>query len=159
MTPKWYPTLCHPKMHPHIKFLDSYLKQCRRYATDTIILDMRSQVKVTVIQIWCVTHCHPKMHPYTKFCIPTSNYVEDMLRTRLFLKLGQRSRSQWPQNGTRHSIISRCIHTPNSGCLSQIILEILLGHESVTDGQTDGIEQTYSPPNMGLIIWTNLDEH
>ena len=47
---------------------------------------------------------------------------------------------------------ARCIHTLNSGCLSQIILEILLGHESSIDGQTEDNEQTYSPPNRGLII-------
>ena len=49
-----------------------------------VILDMRSQFKVTVTQIWCMTHYHPKMHPYTKFWIPTSNNVDDILQTRLF---------------------------------------------------------------------------
>ena len=34
------------------------------------------------------------MHPHTKFEIPTSNNIRDMLRTRLFQKLGQRSRSR-----------------------------------------------------------------
>ena len=50
------------------QILDSYLKYCRRYATDTIILDMRSQVKVTVLQIWCVTHCpiHQILDSYLK---------------------------------------------------------------------------------------------
>ena len=37
------------------------------------------------------------MHPHTKFEIPTSNNIRDMLRTRLFSKLGQRSRSQGPK--------------------------------------------------------------
>ena len=38
----------------------------------------------------------------------------------------QRSRSHWPMNGTRHSTIPRCIHTPNLGFLSQIIWDVLL---------------------------------
>ena len=51
---------------------------------DTIILKTRSEVKVTVTQLWHVTLRHPKMHPHTKFEIPTSNNIRDMLRTRLF---------------------------------------------------------------------------
>ena len=56
-------------------------------------LETRSEVKfkVTVTQLWYATLCHPKMHPHTKFEIPTSNNIRDMLRTRLFSKLGQRS--------------------------------------------------------------------
>ena len=48
----------------------------------------------------------------------------------------------------QHSAIPRCIHTPNLGCLPQIIWEIWPGHKSITDGQTEGIKQTYSPPNQ-----------
>ena len=55
-----------------------------RYAPDTIILEMRSEVTVTVIWICYVTLHHPKMHPHAKFMIPTLNNIEDMLRTRLF---------------------------------------------------------------------------
>ena len=44
-----------------------------RYAPDTIILEMRSEVTVTVIWICYVTLHHPKMHPHTKFMIPTLN--------------------------------------------------------------------------------------
>ena len=121
---------------------DSYLKQYKRYAPDTIILKTRSEVKVkvTVTQLWYATLRHPKMHPHTKFEIPTSNNIRDMLRTRLYQKLGQRSRSrsQWPKNGTRHSPIPRCIHTPNLEFLPQRIYEIWTGHESGTDGLTDG---------------------
>ena len=40
---------------------------------------------------------HPKMHSHTKFGIPFSNNIRDMLQTQLLLKLGQRSRSQWPE--------------------------------------------------------------
>ena len=61
---------------------------------DKIILKTRSEVKVTVTRKWYMTLRYPKMHPHTKIGIPTSNNIRDMLRTRLFSKLGQRSRSQ-----------------------------------------------------------------
>ena len=66
---------------------NSYLKEYRRYAPDSIqFLETKSEVKfkVTVTQLWYATLCHPKMHPHTKFEIPTSNNVRDMLRTGLF---------------------------------------------------------------------------
>ena len=66
-----------------------------RYAPDTIILEMRSEVTVTVIWICYVTLHHPKMHPHAKFMIPTLNNIEDMLRTRIILET--KSKSQWPQ--------------------------------------------------------------
>ena len=50
---------------------------------DTIIVKTRSEVKVTVTQLWYATLRHPKMHPHTKFEIPTSNNIRDMLWTRL----------------------------------------------------------------------------
>ena len=43
------------------------------YALYTIILEKRSEVKVTVTLKWYSTLCHPKMHPHTKFGIPISN--------------------------------------------------------------------------------------
>ena len=46
---------------------------------------------------WHKTLNHPKMHSHTKFGIPSSNNIRDMLLTQLLLKLGQRSRSQWPK--------------------------------------------------------------
>ena len=72
------------------QILDPFLKWCRRYATDTIILEMRSKVNVTVTQKWCVTHCHPNMHQNTKFWIPShtkfgmpiSNNIGDMAWTQ-----------------------------------------------------------------------------
>ena len=82
---------------------NSYLKEYRRYVSDSMqFLETRSEVKfkVTVTQLWYATLHHPKMHPHTKLEIPTSNNLKDMLRTRLFQKIGQRSRSQWPENGT-----------------------------------------------------------
>ena len=65
---------------------------------DKIILKTRSEVKVTVTRKWYMTLRDPKMHPHTKFGIPKKKNIRDMLRTQQFLKLGQRSRSQWPKN-------------------------------------------------------------
>ena len=79
---------------------NSDLIKYRRYAPDSMqFLETRSEVKfkVTVTQLWYATLCHPKMHPHTKFEIPTSNNIRDMLLIQLLLKLGQRSRSQWPK--------------------------------------------------------------
>ena len=46
------------------------------------------------------------MHSDTKFGIPSSKNIGDMHQTQCkFSKLGQRSRSQWPKGGTRHSAI------------------------------------------------------
>ena len=43
-----------------------------RYAPDSMqFLETRSEVKVTVTQLWYATLCHSKMHPHTKFEIPT----------------------------------------------------------------------------------------
>ena len=67
---------------------NSYLKEYRRYAPDTMqLLEIRSEVKfkVTVTQLWYATLPHSKMHSHTKFEIPTSNNIRDKLRTRLFL--------------------------------------------------------------------------
>ena len=50
---------------------------------------------------------YSKMHPHTKFGIPNSKNIRDMLSTQLFLKIGQRSRSQWPKNGMWHPLIPR----------------------------------------------------
>ena len=113
---------------------NSYLKEYRRYTPDLMqFLEIRSEVKfkVTVTQLLYVTLFHPKMHSHTKFEIPTSNNLRDMLRKRLFLKLGHRSssRSQWPNYGMRHFVISRCIITINLRFLSQILLEICSGHD------------------------------
>ena len=84
------------------KIWNSYHKEYRRYVPDSMqFLETRSEVKfkVTVTKLWYGTLHHPKMHPHTKFEIPTSNNIRDMLRIGLFLKLGQRSRSQGPENG------------------------------------------------------------
>ena len=64
---------------------NSYLKEYRRYAPDSMqFLETRSEVKVTVTQLWYVALRHPKMHLHTKFEIPFSNIIKDMHRTRLF---------------------------------------------------------------------------
>ena len=92
MTRKWYVTLRHPKMHPHIKFGIPTLKNIgdmhrTRGGTDGRTdghcdYYKKAKVKVPVIRKWYATLCHPKMHPHTKFGIPTSKNVGDMHRTR-----------------------------------------------------------------------------
>ena len=47
-----------------------------------IILEMSSEVKVTVTPKWYATLCHPKIHPHTNFRIPTLNDIEDMAGTK-----------------------------------------------------------------------------
>ena len=76
-----------------------------------IILITRSEVKVKVTSKRYMTLHHLKMHQHTKCGFPISNNVRDMLWTQLLLYLGQRSRSQWPENGMWHSAIPRCIYT------------------------------------------------
>ena len=95
------------------------------------ILETRSEVKATVTGKWNVTIRHfkmyshtklpSKMHLHTKFRIPTLKNVRDVLQTQEFLKLGQRSMSQWLEYGTWHSAIPRCISIPNLEFLSQRI--------------------------------------
>ena len=118
VTQLWYGTFCHPKIYPHTKF-EVPTSNNMRYAPDTIILKTRSELKVTMTQKGYATLHHSKMHPHTKFLIPISKNIGDMHRTWsgmdgqtvwLLYKLDQRSRSQWPENGIRHSAIPRCIH-------------------------------------------------
>ena len=134
------------------KILNSYLKEYRRYAPDSMqFLENRSEVKfkVTVTQLWYATLCHPKMHSHTKFEILTSNNIRNMLQTRLYKKkLGQRSRSQWPKNDTRRSAIPRCINTPNLDFLPRRIFDICSRHKV---GQRDGRARVYKWPLMWLI--------
>ena len=42
----WYAALCHPKIHTYIQIWNSYLKEYKSYAMDTIILKTRSEIKV-----------------------------------------------------------------------------------------------------------------
>ena len=103
---------------------NSYFKEYKRYAPDTIILKTRSEVKVTVTRKWYVTLRHPKMHVHTKFGISISKNIGDMHQPQCsFSKLGQRSssRSQRPNYGMRHFGVPRCIHTSNLRFLPQII--------------------------------------
>ena len=67
---------------PIHQILDSYLQLCRRYAPDTIILEIRSTVKVTVTPKWYETLSYSKMHPHTKFEMLISNNIGDIARTR-----------------------------------------------------------------------------
>ena len=119
---------------------NSYLKEYRRYAPDSMqFLETRSEVKfkVTVTQLWYATLHHLKKHPHTKFEIPTSNNIRYAPDT-IILKTRSEVKVIVTLNGTRHSAIPRCIHTPNLEFLPQRILEIWTGHESGTDGLTDG---------------------
>ena len=50
---------------------------------DTVFLEERSELKVTVTDKWYATICHPKMHPHTKFGIPTLNIIGNMAGTRI----------------------------------------------------------------------------
>ena len=70
---------------------NSYLKKLKRYASDTIILKTRSEVKVKVTQGLYVTLRHPKMQPHTKFEIPTSNHMRYAPET-IILKKKTRSK-------------------------------------------------------------------
>ena len=121
VTCKWYKTLHHPKMHSHTTFGILFSNNKRDMLPDTIIIKTRSEVKVTVTRKWYKTLNHPRMHSHTKFGILFSNNIRDMLLTQLLLKLGQRSRSQWPENNMYDSTIPRCIYTPNLEFLPQRI--------------------------------------
>ena len=86
-----------PKTHSHTKFGIPTSKNIEdnNYAPKLMmILETQPDVKVTLTQGWYATLYHPKMHLNNKFRIPPSNNIRDMLQTQLFLKLGQRSRSQ-----------------------------------------------------------------
>ena len=71
---------------------NSYLKEYRSFAPD-LILEPRSEVKVTVTGKWNVTIRHFKMHSHTKlpykmhlhneFGIPTLKNVRDVIQTRI----------------------------------------------------------------------------
>ena len=59
---------------PTHQILNSYLKEYRRYAPDSMqFLETRSEVKfkVTVTQLWYTTLRHPKMHPHSLTNKPT----------------------------------------------------------------------------------------
>ena len=121
----WYMTLCYPKMQPHTKFgipsSNNIEKKCSKHDYSKT----RSEVKVTLTQNWYATLGHPKMHPHTKFGTHTLKNIEVMHQTQCrFQKLGQRSRSQWPENGTGQSTIPRCIHIPNLGFLPKMIRDM-----------------------------------
>ena len=103
---------------PTHQIRDSYIKLCRRYAPVTII-KKEVKVKVTVTPKWHATLCHPKMHSNNNIGIPTSNNVGYMLRTQLYSKSGQGSRSLCHQNETRN--FPRYNPTQNFEILPQIM--------------------------------------
>ena len=116
---KW-PKKGNQKLHWHTKFGILTFNNIRN-APDTIFLKTRQRSRSQWPIKWYKTIHHPKMHSYTKIGIPMSNNIRDMLLTQLSLELGQRSRSQWPENGKWHFPIPRCIYTPNSEFLPQRI--------------------------------------
>ena len=67
-------------------------KICSRQ--ETLRNEARSQCQGKIDPKWYAPLRHPKSNQHTEFVIPTSNNVGDMLQTRLFHKLGHRSRSQ-----------------------------------------------------------------
>ena len=66
VTQKKCPTLSDPKMYTHTKW-DSYLKRYKRYAPDTIFLELRPKVKDTMTQKQYLILLKPKIYPHTKF--------------------------------------------------------------------------------------------
>ena len=80
--------------HTKLGFLSQII---RDMLLTQLLLTLKSEVKVAVTRKWYKTLNHPKMHSHTKFGIPFSNNIRDNLLKQLLLKLGQRSRSQWPK--------------------------------------------------------------
>ena len=119
VTQKWNVTLRHQKLHPHTIVGIPTFNNIRDILRTQFFLKTRSEVTVT--HKWYKTLHHPKMHSHTKIGIPISNNIRDMLLTQLLIKQGQRSRSQWPENGKWHSSIPRCIYTPKLEFLPQRI--------------------------------------
>ena len=124
VTKLWYGTLPHSKMHlhtPNLRFLPQIILEiCSEYDYSKnkvrglghrdlkMVCDTLSSKYAFTHQIW---------NSYLK---EYRNMHQNQCR---FKKVGQRSssRSKWPNYGTRYFLISRCIHTPNSKFLPQII--------------------------------------
>ena len=67
----------HPKLHQYTKFWIPASSNIG-YAPYTIILETKSEIKVTVIQKWYIVYVtlhNPKIHTQTKFGIPTLNNI------------------------------------------------------------------------------------
>ena len=83
MTQKKCLTLQDPKAYPHTEFgipNSIYIG----YALDTVFLELRPEVKVTVNQNQYATLRDSKVYPHTEFEMPTSNNIGGMLRTGFF---------------------------------------------------------------------------
>ena len=61
---------------------DSYLKQYRRCAPDTIFLEPRPGVKVTVTRKQYVTLWDPKVYQHTKYGIPMRSFLGRTVQKR-----------------------------------------------------------------------------
>ena len=87
-----------------------------------MVCDTPPSKDVSTHQIW-----NSYLKEYRRYAPDTKRDGRTLL---LLQKLSQRSRlrSQWSKNGTRHSAIQRCIHTPNLEFLPQRIWDICTGH-------------------------------
>ena len=125
VTHNWYMTYHHPKMLSHTKCViptsknigDMHQAQCQFFELGQ---RWRSQwPKNGTLQFSSKYACtHQIWGLYLKWY---ERYASDTIIKK---KIGQLSRSQWPENDMWHSAIPRCNDTPNVGFLSQIIQEI-----------------------------------
>ena len=161
-------TLCHPNMYPHTKFGIPTSNNVGDILWTQLYSKWGQRFKVTVTQKWNETLSHPMMHTPKIGFLPLKGWRYAQLEHNNSSKLGQRSRStrsQWPQNGTRHIIIPRCIHTTHFGILPQkyaldiIILEIRSRSQRwyVTKWPKNGMWHSAFPrcihtPKMGFLL-------
>ena len=102
VTRKQYGALCHPNVYPHTRMWQYAITRCihtpnivflpqtiYRICSDTIFLEPRPGVKVTVTPKQYVTLRDPKVYQHIKYGIPTSNNIRDILRTRFGQTDGQ----------------------------------------------------------------------
>ena len=69
---------------PTQQMFNYYAKKYKSCAPDSmLILENKSEQKVTVTGKWNGTIYYYKMHSHFKFGIPTSNNIRDMLQTKL----------------------------------------------------------------------------
>ena len=74
-------------------------------------LDLRSEVKVTVIQKQCVTLRNPKMYSHTKFGFPTSNNIGEMDHRHDFSRTEARGQGHSEPSTVCDNLRSRVVST------------------------------------------------
>ena len=118
---------------------DSYFKECKKFALDTIILETRSEfkvkvtiiletrsefkVKVTVSPKWYTTLPFQDActhHIWDSYLKEYRRYAPDMMRI-LESRSEVKVKITMTQECTRRSAIPGCMHTPDFGFLPQII--------------------------------------